>query len=104
MTAKGHNLHPARLIVDNPAPPFDGAPCLDLYDKDLMFPFESDVPGIEFAKEVCAGCDHRPECLAWALDHNIEFGVWGGVTEDERKRIRRGQARARQRAARRNQP
>lgn len=41
------------------------------------------------AKLVCLGCRVRPECLADALDHRIEFGVWGGMTERERRALLR---------------
>ena len=37
------------------------------------------------AKRVCYGCPVRTECLAEALDGKIEFGVWGGLTERERR-------------------
>lgn len=39
------------------------------------------------AKSVCLGCVVRTECLADALDHRIEFGVWGGMTERERRAL-----------------
>lgn len=41
------------------------------------------------AKAICMGCDVRTECLADALDHNVEFGVWGGMTERERRALLR---------------
>jgi WhiB family redox-sensing transcriptional regulator len=41
------------------------------------------------AKQVCSGCPVRTECLADALDHQIEFGVWGGMTERERRALLR---------------
>ena len=41
------------------------------------------------AKMVCAGCPVRPECLADSLDNRIEFGVWGGMTERERRALLR---------------
>jgi WhiB family redox-sensing transcriptional regulator len=41
------------------------------------------------AKAVCAGCPVRTECLADALDNRIEFGVWGGMTERERRALLR---------------
>ena len=39
------------------------------------------------AKAVCLACPVRTECLADALDHRIEFGVWGGMTERERRAL-----------------
>lgn len=41
------------------------------------------------AKSVCCGCSVRTECLADALDNRIEFGVWGGMTERERRALLR---------------
>jgi WhiB family transcriptional regulator, redox-sensing transcriptional regulator len=41
------------------------------------------------AKQVCAGCPVRTECLAEALDNEIEWGVWGGMTERERRALLR---------------
>ena len=37
------------------------------------------------AKQLCTGCPVRTECLAEALDNQIEWGVWGGVAERERR-------------------
>jgi WhiB family redox-sensing transcriptional regulator len=41
------------------------------------------------AKNICAGCPVKTECLAEALDNQIEWGVWGGMTERERRAILR---------------
>jgi len=41
------------------------------------------------AKTICVGCSVRTECLADALDNRIEFGVWGGMTERERRALLR---------------
>jgi WhiB family redox-sensing transcriptional regulator len=41
------------------------------------------------AKAVCAGCPVLTECLAEALDHRIEHGVWGGMTDRERRALLR---------------
>jgi WhiB family redox-sensing transcriptional regulator len=38
---------------------------------------------------VCMSCPVRTECLSDALDHKIEFGVWGGMTERERRALLR---------------
>jgi WhiB family redox-sensing transcriptional regulator len=39
------------------------------------------------AKSVCAGCPVLAECLSHALDNRIEFGVWGGLTERQRRAL-----------------
>jgi WhiB family redox-sensing transcriptional regulator len=41
------------------------------------------------AKTRCFGCVVRVECLADALDNRVEFGVWGGMTERERRAVLR---------------
>ncbi len=41
------------------------------------------------AKQLCSGCTVRTECLAEALDNRIEWGVWGGMTERERRALLR---------------
>ena len=41
------------------------------------------------AKTVCSGCPVKSECLADALDNRVEFGVWGGMTERERRALLR---------------
>ena len=41
------------------------------------------------AKRICVGCEVRPECLEYALDHDERFGIWGGLSERERRRLKR---------------
>jgi len=41
------------------------------------------------AKVICRACPVRTECLADALDNRVEFGVWGGMTERERRALLR---------------
>jgi len=41
------------------------------------------------AKRVCAKCDVRAECLEYALEHDERFGIWGGMSERDRRRLRR---------------
>jgi WhiB family redox-sensing transcriptional regulator len=41
------------------------------------------------AKQLCSGCPVRTECLAEALDNQMEWGVWGGMTERERRALLR---------------
>ena len=40
------------------------------------------------AKRVCGSCDVRAECLEYALEHDERFGVWGGMSERERRRLK----------------
>ena len=41
------------------------------------------------AKKICVGCEVRGECLAYALDNDERFGIWGGLSERERRRVKR---------------
>lgn len=41
------------------------------------------------AKAVCAICEVRDECLTYALEHDERFGIWGGLSERERRRLKR---------------
>jgi len=61
-------------------------------DPELWFP-ESGQPNGK-AKLVCSWCDVRAECLAFALEANEQYGVWGGLSPEERRRLRRRQREA----------
>ena len=40
------------------------------------------------AKRICSGCDVRAECLDYALAHDERFGIWGGLSERERRKLK----------------
>jgi WhiB family redox-sensing transcriptional regulator len=65
------------------------ANCLGV-DPDLFFPERG--ASTREAKSVCRGCDVRLECLEYALGHGEKFGIWGGLSERERRRVRRERA------------
>ena len=44
------------------------------------------------AKRVCGSCDVKVECLEYALSNDERFGIWGGLSERERRRLKRSQA------------
>jgi len=44
------------------------------------------------AKRVCLSCDVRSECLEYALSNDERFGIWGGLSERERRRLKRRSA------------
>ena len=69
----------------------DRANCLGV-DPDLFFPERG--ASTREAKEVCRGCEVRAECLEFALQNGEKFGIWGGLSERERRRIRRQRAQA----------
>jgi WhiB family transcriptional regulator, redox-sensing transcriptional regulator len=56
-------------------------------DPDVFFPDRGE--SLEPAKRVCGDCAVRNECLEHALSTGERFGVWGGTSERERRRLRR---------------
>ena len=70
----------------------DGA-CRQLRPPVLFFPDSTDLAGVQAAKAACETCPVRERCLQHALDLRIDYGVWGGASEDERRQLlRRGTA------------
>ncbi|MEO6121130.1 MAG: WhiB family transcriptional regulator [Acidimicrobiales bacterium] len=69
----------------------DCASCRDT-DPDLFFPVGTTGPAIdqiESAKAVCRSCPAQVACLEFALATNQESGVWGGTSEEERRKLRK---------------
>ena len=61
-------------------------------DPDLFFPVGTTgvaLDQIEQAKAVCRSCDAQAPCLEFALSTNQESGVWGGTSEEERRKLRK---------------
>jgi len=70
-------------------------------DPELFFPIGNTGPAllqIDEAKAVCRRCPVLETCAAWTLETGQTHGVSGGMSEDERRRIKRREARDRQRA------
>ena len=69
----------------------NGAACRDT-DPDLFFPVGTTgaaVDQIAAAKAVCDVCSAKESCLQFAIENNQDSGVWGGTSEDERRKLRR---------------
>ena len=67
-------------------------------DPELFFPIGSTGPAlvqIEEAKAICRRCEVVDTCLRWAMESGADTGVWGGLSDDERRSLKRGKARAR---------
>ena len=60
-------------------------------DPEVFFPEKGG--SVRAAKAVCAGCPVRAQCLEHALAHDERFGVWGGLSERERRRLKTAAAR-----------
>ena len=77
------------------------AACLTV-DPELFFPVGNTGPAvdqIDKAKVVCSRCTVTEMCLQYALETGQDSGVWGGLSEDERRALKRRNARLRARSA-----
>lgn len=64
-------------------------------DPELFFPVGTSGPAlaqIAAAKAICEMCVVRQPCLEWALETAQDAGIWGGVTEEERRTLRRSRS------------
>lgn len=69
----------------------NSAACLD-QDPELFFPVGEGPTAqrqVEEAREICANCPVRTPCLAFALQTNVQFGIWAGTVPVERARLRK---------------
>ena len=72
------------------------AACRDA-DPELFFPVGTGGQArrqIDAATRICRACPAQARCLAWALDHGVTDGVWGGTTAEDRRALRRLPRRA----------
>jgi WhiB family redox-sensing transcriptional regulator len=58
-------------------------------DTSVFFPTRGEDAAV--AKRICRLCPVRTECLRYALDNHEDFGVWGGLSERARRRLRRSE-------------
>jgi WhiB family transcriptional regulator, redox-sensing transcriptional regulator len=88
--------------VDNLAEWWTLAACQSV-DPDLFFPMSATNPAraeLAAAKAVCSDCPVQTECLQYALTAGPVQGIWGGLSEEERRLLRQRKAKARARAGR----
>lgn len=79
-----------------------GSASCTVEDPELFFPIGTTGPAVEqagAAKKICARCPVREACLEFALAANQDAGVWGGLTEDERRTLKRARQRRRRMAS-----
>ena len=77
------------------------AACRDT-DPDLFFPVGTTGPALEqiaAAKAVCGQCPAQVPCLEFAIVTNQDSGVWGGTSEEERRKLRRQWVAAQRKAS-----
>jgi WhiB family redox-sensing transcriptional regulator len=73
----------------------DRSACRD-ENPELFFPIGIGEPAmaqVEDARRVCGRCEVREPCLSWALDMGLDHGVLGGLTDGERRLLRRARTR-----------
>jgi WhiB family redox-sensing transcriptional regulator len=81
------------LPVGDDAPSWqEFAECVNYAGRVDFFPARGE--SVRDAKEVCATCRVRVECLDFALRMKVAHGVWGGLSERERRTLRRDRNRA----------
>lgn len=87
----GENDPTESFIYERPAWQALGA-CAGI-DPELFYPKRGE--STREAKRVCSGCPVKQECLEFAVDNSEKFGIWGGLSERQRREIRkrRGQSR-----------
>ena len=100
VTTGARGLRLFRQKVSGPMDWRSKAACLDK-DPELFFPVGNTGPAllqIEEAKAVCRSCEVVDTCLKWAMESGQDAGVWGGLSEDERRALKRRNARSRARS------
>ncbi len=90
-------------MITNTRPPFDRADMLPVpiteerpwvvfsacRDKDADLFFPENKTNERTALSICAACPVQVDCLEYAFEADIRFGVWGGMTEKQRRRLAR---------------
>lgn len=71
--------------ASTPPSAWDGAACAET-DPDAFFPDQGGTASRVL--RICAGCEYRVECLQYALDHDEQYGIWGGTTGRQRRTMR----------------
>ena len=72
-------------------PDLGGRPLCAETDPEAFFPEKGG--STREAKKLCGRCELTAKCLTWAMTNDEKFGVWGGLSESERRRLRREQER-----------
>ena len=71
------------------SPNFPNAKCKDIGQPNIFFPdskveFQANYPEVS---AICRSCVHQTECALYAINYEMEYGIWGGVPADHRKRL-----------------
>lgn len=67
-------------------PVLPDANCKDIINPNIFFPDnkQQEAKSLPIVRLICGGCTHRKECLDYADEHGIFYGIWGGLTPEER--------------------
>ncbi|MDI6023775.1 WhiB family transcriptional regulator [Leucobacter sp. UT-8R-CII-1-4] len=76
-----------RKVDDDEALAWQGDALCAQTDPEAFFPEKGG--STREAKRICDGCEVRSECLDYALANDERFGIWGGLSERERRKLRR---------------
>lgn len=74
-------------------PDWKQAACTGM-SRDLFFPNDFELPD-ERAVRTCRRCLIREDCATYAIEKHEEFGIWGGLTEEQRQKASKSQSRVR---------
>jgi WhiB family redox-sensing transcriptional regulator len=77
----------AAVVEDNGEPDWTVRALCAQTDPEAFFPEKGG--STREAKQICSGCEVRAECLEFALHNDERFGIWGGLSERERRRMRK---------------
>jgi WhiB family redox-sensing transcriptional regulator len=88
--SEGGNVMDGRLEVADllgNAPEWQERGLCSQTDPEAFFPEKGG--STREAKRICSRCEVRAECLEYALGHDERFGIWGGLSERERRKLKR---------------
>jgi WhiB family redox-sensing transcriptional regulator len=76
-------------------PSLPNANCRTIDDPNIFFPGskQDEVNSLKITKIICGNCIDRKECLKFALDERIPYGIWAGKNPEQRKRLWRSKKR-----------
>jgi WhiB family redox-sensing transcriptional regulator len=77
---------PGELVDDNPLAWQSDSLCAQT-DPEAFFPEKGG--STRDAKKICASCEVKAQCLEYALENDERFGIWGGLSERERRKLRK---------------
>ena len=86
-----HSAVPGWNLGDDPLAWQDGALCAQA-DAEAWFPEKGG--SVKAPKKICGACPVRADCLEYALENRFTYGIWGGLTERQRRAILADRERA----------